>query len=72
MGLDRNSTALLVKLFHQNKNSAGALSEYQRIKEIRRGPLSVPGLKNINRRLEFTGELGIAPGETDGQLRQKL
>ena len=73
MGLDKYSRALLVKPFHQNNsNSAAALREYQRIKGIQRDPLSVPGVKNIIRRFELTGDLGIAPGEADGQLRQKL
>ena len=44
----------------------------RRIKGIRRGPVSVPRLKNMIRRFESTGDLGIAPGEADGQLRQKL
>ena len=34
--------------------------------------ISLPGLKNMIRRFELTGDLGIAPGEADGQLRQKL
>ena len=61
-----------VCVFYQYNNSAAALSEYRRNRGIRRDSLSVPGLKNIIRRFELTGDLGIAPGETDGQLRQKL
>ena len=73
MGLDKISRALLVKLFYQNNNnnSVTALLEYRRIKGIRRGPLSIPWLKNMIRRVELIGDLGIAPGEAEGQLRQK-
>ena len=35
---------------------------------MRRGPLSVSGLKNMIRRFELTGDLEIAPGEADAQL----
>ena len=33
MGLDKNSRALLVKLFYHNNNSDAALREYRRVKE---------------------------------------
>ncbi|PSN39284.1 hypothetical protein C0J52_14647 [Blattella germanica] len=63
MVLDKVSRALLVKLFYQNNNnSAAALREYRRIKGIRRGPLSAVALKNMIRKFELTGDLGIAPG----------
>ena len=55
----------------KNNNSA-ALREYRRIKGIRRGSLSVPRLKNMIRRFELTGDLGIALGEADGKLSQKV
>ena len=62
MGLYKDSRALLVKLFYQNNNSsAAALREYLRIKGIRRDPLSVPELKNMIRRFELIGDLGISP-----------
>ena len=53
-----------VKLFFlNNSNSAAVLREYRRIKEYgRRGALFVPGLKNMIRGFELTGDLGIAPG----------
>ena len=61
MGLDKVSRALLLKLFFfQNNISAVALREYRR--RIQRGPLSVPALKDMIRRFELTGDLGIAPG----------
>ena len=73
MGLDKVSMALLVKLFYRNNyNSAAAIRYYRLIKGIRRGLLSVPGLKNIIRKFKLTGDLGIAPGVIDVQLRQKL
>ena len=63
MGLYKDSRTLLVKLFYQNNNnSAAALREYRRIKGMRKDPLSVPGLKNMIRRFELTGDLGITPG----------
>ena len=62
MGLEKTNRDLLVKLFYENNNkNADALREYQRIKGIRRGPLFVPGLNNVVRRFELTGDLGIAP-----------
>ena len=75
MDLDKDSRTLLVKLFYHsnnNRSSAAAFREYRHIKGIRRGPLSVLGLKNMIRRLELTGDLGIAPGEADSQMSQKL
>ena len=62
MGLDMVSRTLLVKLFYQNNNAVTALRVHRRIKGIRRGPLSVPRLKNMIRRFELNGDLGIASG----------
>lgn len=55
--------ALLVKLFYENKgNSAAAVREFRRIKNLRRGPMSTKGIRAMIKRFEETGKLGVRPG----------
>ncbi|KAJ4431716.1 hypothetical protein ANN_20318 [Periplaneta americana] len=61
--VEKGDRALLVKLFYQNgSNSNAALREYRRQKQLRRGPMSSNGLKNMMERFEERDEFGVAPG----------
>lgn len=63
MTLNKKERALLVKIFYQNgSNYSATLKEYRRMKRLRRGPMSVNGLKNMISKFEETGELGVIPG----------
>ena len=63
MAIAKKDRALLVKLFYQNgSNSNAALRKYRQQKGLRRGPMSINGLKKMMKKFEETGELGVAPG----------
>lgn len=55
--------ALLVKLFYQNdENSAAAIRAFRRLKNIRRGPMTPRALRDMMKKFERTGQLGILSG----------
>ncbi|GFR12617.1 hypothetical protein TNCT_585711 [Trichonephila clavata] len=55
--------ALSVKLFCENKgNSSAAVREFRRRKNLRRGPMPTKGIREIIKRFEEAGKLGIQPG----------
>ena len=67
MTLSTKECALLVKIFYQNgSNYSVTLKEFWHMKCLRRGPMSVDGLKNMIYKFEETGKLGVIPG-TRGQ-----
>ena len=62
MGLDKDSRALLVKLFFTKTTVMLLLfASIDALKNTERS-FFVPGLKNMIWRFELTGDLGIAPG----------
>ncbi|GFV94814.1 hypothetical protein TNCV_1028121 [Trichonephila clavipes] len=63
MTLTLQERGLLVELFYQNGDPATeALSKFQSLKCLRKGPLSSQDLINMIRKFEATGKLGTQPG----------
>ena len=62
MTLSKKERALLMKIFYQNgSNNSATLKEFRRMKRLRRGPMSVNGLKTMISVFEETAELGVIP-----------
>ncbi|GFT49463.1 DUF4817 domain-containing protein [Trichonephila clavipes] len=65
--------ALLVKLFYESKgNTAAALREFRRLKNLRKGPLLPQALKRMIARFEKTGHLGVQPGRQRKSTRSDV
>lgn len=55
--------ALLVKLFYQkDENASAAIKAFRRQKNLRRGPMTPRALRDMMKKFETTGQLGILPG----------
>ncbi|GFX92583.1 hypothetical protein TNCV_2520421 [Trichonephila clavipes] len=53
---------LLVKLFCENKgNVPAAVREFRHRKNLPRGPMSTKGIREMVKRFEETGKLGVKP-----------
>ena len=64
--------ALLVKLFYQrDENASAALREYRRLKELRRGPMTITNLRKMIERFETTGTLGVQSGRGRKRIKQE-
>ena len=63
MPLTLPERALLVKLYYMNQcNASAALREFRSRKKLRKGPLSMNGLKKMIKKFEETGSLTIRAG----------
>lgn len=63
MSLSLPDRALLVKLFYQNDNSAVvALRKFRTLKRMRKGPLTVKGLRLMVAKFEKTGSFNVSRG----------
>ncbi|GBM01400.1 hypothetical protein AVEN_236219-1 [Araneus ventricosus] len=61
---------LLVKLFYLNQqNSVAAVTEFRRMKQIRRGPMSPCALRKMIQKFETTVQFGILPVEDESKSR---
>ena len=64
--------ALLVKLYYQtNDNASAALREYRRLKGLRKGPMTIAGLRKMVLRFENSGTLQVLPGRGHKPIRNE-
>ncbi|GFW44243.1 hypothetical protein TNCV_1746721 [Trichonephila clavipes] len=56
------NSALLVKLFYENKgNASAAVCEFRYRKNLQWGPISTKSIQAMIKRFEETGKLGVEP-----------
>ncbi|GBM41905.1 hypothetical protein AVEN_13623-1 [Araneus ventricosus] len=73
MSLEKKERALLMKLFYRNgSNLSTALREYQRLKSLRKGPMSRQALRKMITKFEGLGSWLCCKEEYGNSCQMKL